>query len=546
MKKLPHSSLCGRALPTALALLGALLAGPIGATSNTDSASKASLAPMLEAVWHARSPEEQRVAVDRVLTSGADFETVVEAIRSHRFSTEVDTGRLLRTRTGRFHYILRVPESYDPERSYPVRVFLHGGVSRPARQRDGSWWRDDDNLASEDHITVVPVGWSTAMWWQANQTENLAEILRELRRNYNTDENRVTLFGISDGGSGAYFQAFRAPDPWAAFVPFIGHPEVLANRAVGADGQMYVSNLTHRPILAINGGRDRLYPSRSVVPYVELFRNAGVTMEFVDRPESGHSVAWWREEVPRIQRFLEDKPRDPLPDRVSWETETTDRYQRFAWVEIEALGSVPGESDLDDPNTVTALPPTPTLGVTPESDKDGVRLGAVRQGSVADRAGLRRGDRLVEVSGRAIANMQDLGNALGQHVAFGAAVEVVVERRRSRRTVTLRFPEAPPPPKPRRAFPRDEPSGKVVAERRGNHFQVQTRGVTRFALLLSPDEVDFGQPIRVTTNGVEVFAGRIEPDLRTLLEHTAHDVDRTRLFAAQLVLDLTSASGVPQ
>ena len=53
-----------------------------------------------------------------------------------------------------------------------------------------------------------------------------------------------------------------------------------------------------------------------------------------------------------FEQFLVDHPRDPLPDRLSWETERTDRYNRAHWLVIDELGTVARESGLDDTNLI--------------------------------------------------------------------------------------------------------------------------------------------------------------------------------------------------
>ena len=74
--------------------------------------------------------------------------------------------------------------------------------------------------------------------------------------------------------------------------------------------------------------------------------------------------------------------------------------------------------------------------------------------------------------------------------------------------------------------------------RTGNTIRVRTQGVRRYKLLLSPDEVDFEQPIRVVTNGKESWNGRLEPDVATLLEWAIRDNDRTMLFAAEIDIEV--------
>ena len=72
------------------------------------------------------------------------------------------------------------------------------------------------------------------------------------------------------------------------------------------------------------------------------------------------------------------------------------------------------------------------------------------------------------------------------------------------------------------------------ARRTGNSFEVKTRGVQAFTLLLSPDVIDFGKPVQVTVNGRRVFAGAVTRDVTTLLTWAARDNDRTMLYGAEL------------
>lgn len=81
-------------------------------------------------------------------------------------------------------------------------------------------------------------------------------------------------------------------------------------------------------------------------------------------------------------------------------------------------------------------------------------------------------------------------------------------------------------------------SGRVDLIRKGNTVEAKTQGVTEFTLLLSPDEFDFDQPVVVTANRKEVFRGRVQRDLKTLLKWAAQDNDRTMLYGAELKITL--------
>jgi hypothetical protein len=79
-----------------------------------------------------------------------------------------------------------------------------------------------------------------------------------------------------------------------------------------------------------------------------------------------------------------------------------------------------------------------------------------------------------------------------------------------------------------------KPSGRVDLVRKGNTVEATTKGVAAFTLLISPDEFDFAQPVKVVVNGRKEFEGRVERSLKTLLKWAAQDNDRTMLYGAEL------------
>ena len=83
-------------------------------------------------------------------------------------------------------------------------------------------------------------------------------------------------------------------------------------------------------------------------------------------------------------------------------------------------------------------------------------------------------------------------------------------------------------------FDRVKRSGRVDAERTGNTYEVRTRGVQQFTLLLSPDAIDFSRPVRVTVNGRTVHDAVVARDVATLQKWSAKDHDRTMLYGAEL------------
>jgi predicted esterase len=414
----------------------------------------------MHAAWQryheAGSPAGRKRAWQELQEAGwpADFTATVQRLRTRTWSSEVPQGILHEERHDsegqRFPYDVITPQDYDPQRAYPVRVVLHGNARRPAPKPGLYRWRSAEVFRNERMFTVLPTAWDHAMWWSQSQIDNLAAILDTLRARYHIDPDRCYLMGFSDGGTGTWYQSLRAPTPWAAFTPMIGHPWVLGNEEEGAEGDIFAANLAGRALLAVNARDDRLYPAAGLRSYLDLFERMGAEVQFVIK-EGGHSVRWWPEEAARFEEFRQAHPRDPIPDHLVWETGDPLDAGRCNWVIVEEIGDAP--------------PPDP-----------------------------------------------DPSN-------------------------TVLFPDLDPPTRAE-AFPRHGPSGRVEVRREGNHVEVHTRNVRHARLLLGVDEFDFSRPLRLTVNGDDSTV-EVRPSLAVLMKWAIADGDPSRLFAAEVELDLT-------
>jgi predicted esterase len=296
-------------------------------------------AELVRDFWQASSAEDFNRTEAALLSAAPDPMTLHELIKTGpSYTTDVARGVVESDRYDsqgvRFPYALLIPEGYDPSKTYPVEFMLHGGVGRSKHEPGETLWRSGyDNLRKEDRIVVVPGSWREAYWWQSEQADNLPAILRLLKQSYNVDENRVTMTGVSDGGTGAYFFAFKQPTQWAAFLPYIGHPGVLRNPNSGGY-RLFFENLKNKPMYIVNGELDRLYPAEAVKPFIDILEQIKVNYTWVVIEGGGHNTQWLPEETPKIEAFKADNPRDPLPDHLQWVTDRVDRYNRNHWLVI--------------------------------------------------------------------------------------------------------------------------------------------------------------------------------------------------------------------
>jgi len=312
-------------------------------TAHGQSADKANAAFAM--FWDARSPAEAGRAVDAVLSSGISYDEALRRLKNGRTYAAQKSGVVMLTnRTDdkvEHYYAVTVPQAYDPSRRYQVRFQLHGGVmGRSTNQPRNSG--DIGALAGAEQFYVIPYGWTDAPWWSEDQVLNMNAIVDTLKRTYNIDENRVVVSGVSDGATGAYYLAMRETTPFASFLPLNGFIMVLASVDIGAHDQLYPNNLRNKPFFVINGGRDRLYPTAAVEPYVLHLRRAGVSVDYHPQPLGEHNTAWWPDVKDAFERFAGEHPRDPSPARLTWETSNL-KHNRAHWLVIDKLGAQKGD-----------------------------------------------------------------------------------------------------------------------------------------------------------------------------------------------------------
>jgi len=300
----------------------------------------------------ARTPDEQAAAIGRVVATGIGVDEAAQRLRNGRaYGRDVARGTVdgsHRTADTEYFYTLDVPQRYDPAHRYQVRIQLHGGVGRigsnvPPRAASAA------RLTGAEQIYILPYAWRDAPWWSRPQLENLRAILDTVKRTYNVDENRVVVAGVSDGGTGAYYIAMRDTTPYASFLPLNGFIMVLPS--VDA-GDLYPNNLRNKPFFVVNGGRDPLYPTRTVEPYVNHLKTHGVVLEYHPQPNAVHNTAWWPDVVDSFETFVSSHPRNPLPDKLTWQSSATRLDNRAHWLIIDKLAprTTTREAPLEDLN----------------------------------------------------------------------------------------------------------------------------------------------------------------------------------------------------
>ena len=404
----------------------------------------------LDAYLHARDPDARRRHAESLKQLAPEVATVADRVAgAWRWDEPATTGAVTtwerETPDGVVHTLYAyVPESYDPDRPWPALLYLHGDVTRDS---DGGGEEGirllADTAESEGFLLLCPSTQDGSHWWMPNGRDLIHGALRDLKRRYRVDADRVAAMGRSDGASACFNLLVHTPDPFCCFLAFVGNP--LVTDASG--GPTWTTNLAVRPVYAVNGGRDPLYPSRRVAPHVEALRRAGCRITWIDEPEAAHDLSFLERRWPEIRAFWTRHPRVATPAQVTWTTSSLASGRR-AWVEITRLDPAVSSGDgiealdFDDPGPVRSQP---RIGVRFDATYEGPGLlvDEVEEETAAAEAGFVAGDVLLRVGPRELLGPDALAS-LRSHLAASEDAEMACDVLRGTERIELALRPRPP------------------------------------------------------------------------------------------------------
>src|SRR5262249_43546666 len=145
---------------------------------------------------------------------------------------------------GRSTSSLKLPREYTPTRQYPVLIVLHHGGEKPAQLIE----RFAREAADHGYILAAPA-WARGLADEYGYTERehdaVVDTLRDLRRRFGVDSDRVFLFGFGGGGEMAFDVGLARPHLFAGVLPMCAGPSYYPKR--------YWRNAQYLPFYVVNG-----------------------------------------------------------------------------------------------------------------------------------------------------------------------------------------------------------------------------------------------------------------------------------------------------
>lgn len=241
--------------------------------------------------------------------SARESEAPVEKVEPPKF-------RVRTAGAGGVRYAIYVPNEYDSRPDWPLIMFIHGWGERgsdgmaptkvgigPAVLADPERFPAivvapqvprtlEGDAAMERHYQVIQSAVSadvvgeteldiaTGGLARAGYPRNLLDaVFDDVAANFNVDEDRVYLTGISLGGIGAWSYAAANPTRFAALSIISG----------GGDASL-AAYLPHVPIRFYHGAKDDVVPPFNAKRLTKRLRKAGGVADITLFPDRGHKV----------------------------------------------------------------------------------------------------------------------------------------------------------------------------------------------------------------------------------------------------------------
>jgi hypothetical protein len=194
------------------------------------------------------------------------------------------------------NYALLLPPEYRHSRPTPVLLVLHDTNEKAEEMLDR--WAE---AADHGYLVAAPQ-WERQLGggyhYTAAEHGIVLEVLRDLRRRFNVDSDRVFLSGLGHGGSMAFDVGLGHPDLFAGVLPVSGSPDFHSDR--------YWRNAQYLPFYVINGDRSGDSNKRTR----EQFTNwAGRGYPSLWIQYKGRGTEWFAGEVPNALDWMRSKRR---------------------------------------------------------------------------------------------------------------------------------------------------------------------------------------------------------------------------------------------
>jgi predicted esterase/tetratricopeptide (TPR) repeat protein len=194
-----------------------------------------------------------------------------------------------------------LPEGFDPEKTYPLLVALHGSgvdeVSFAQSAGQSPNWKD--------YIVLAPRGRSLSGWYLGQDERDLVDLIALTKRMFHVD--RTLCYGFSMGGYGVWRMTLLHPDLFDGAICVSGGTSAWVGNREQTDVRGHIAEGSKLKYLVIHGTEDRALPIADTDSLVSTLKDKGYDVTYIRVPGGGHGDFSTRD---MVKEWLKDTFKD--------------------------------------------------------------------------------------------------------------------------------------------------------------------------------------------------------------------------------------------
>jgi predicted esterase len=183
-------------------------------------------------------------------------------------------------------YSLKLPAGYDPQKKYPLLVFLHGSG------------QDDQGLldsprSNGEFIEIAPFARDKFRAYTSAESQiDIVDAINDVAEQFSVDREKIVIGGFSMGGYGCLRAFYEYPDLYRGVAVFAGRPDLASYWLEGEYPNFmdvkYLAPFSGIPVFVYHGREDGSLPVSLAEKMIRLMEENGaqVTSSLVE--EKGH------------------------------------------------------------------------------------------------------------------------------------------------------------------------------------------------------------------------------------------------------------------
>ncbi|MEJ0105239.1 MAG: hypothetical protein WDO19_22950 [Bacteroidota bacterium] len=251
-------------------------------------------------------------------------------------------------------YEVQLPYNYNPSVSYPLLLVLHGAVfmnasfGDPRSNREyGAFDTTGMNQFFSQYgfrnntIVVYPHANAEFNWmFPDDGFPMILSMVKDLKRYFNTDDNRVFISGHSNGATGAISYLLKAPSFFAGFYGFNSNPRIRT-------GGTFIKNALNRSYFNEATDKDYYFPVSGHDTLTRITTALGIDWQNHVYNGFPHWFPQFKESEPAFGLMFADmhkRTRNPFQPELYWECDDT-RHGQCDWLCINKLDTTAEKKD---------------------------------------------------------------------------------------------------------------------------------------------------------------------------------------------------------